>query len=121
MPRYSLLCEDCSLCIEIECSISEYDTKMKSVICPECASKNVHRNYQDDNIYSSVKEINTIGQLADHNTKKIKSKLSEQDAMNKELLKNDKPWYHSYASSSNKEINKMNKKEKRNYILKGSK
>lgn len=118
MPRYSLYCEDCLQDIEIECSIAEYDNRMKNIVCPNCTSRNVYRNYSEDNVYSSVKDIKTIGQLAEKNAKENKSKIQELDS---QKPKKEKPWYHNAASVTNKEINKMTKKQKRDYIMRGKK
>lgn len=121
MPEYNFYCEDCDQDIEIFCSISEYDTKIKNIVCPSCTSRNIYRNYQEDNIYSNVKDIRTVGQLAEYNTKKMGSKLQEEADKNKKP--EQKPWYQSskYGSASLKEINKMTKEQKKKYILGGDK
>lgn len=120
MPTYNLYCDDCLLSIEIECSISEYDNRMKNIVCPECTSRNVYRNYQEDNVYSSVKDIKTIGQLADKNTKRMQSQIKEHQDKNKKP-EQEKPWYHEYATATNKEVNKMTNKQKAKYIMEGKK
>lgn len=121
MPFYNLKCEDCSQDIEIFCKVSEYDVRVKNTVCPSCASKNVYRNYQEDNIYSSVKDIKTIGQLADANSKKYKTQLAEADAKKQEDTRVEKPWYHKHGDATTKEINKMNKNQKLKYIMEGKK
>lgn len=121
MPIYNLYCEDCDQDIEIFCKVSEYETKMKNIVCPNCTSRNVYRNYQEDNIYSTVKEIKTVGQLAEHNTKKMGSKLTEEYEKNKKP--ENKQWYQDskYGAASRKQINKMTPEQKKKYILKGDK
>ncbi len=122
MPVYNLYCEDCLLDIEIECSVSEYDNRMKNIVCPECTSRKVYRNYQNDNVYSSVREVKTIGQLADANTKKYRSQLNEEDAKKKESQKEQKPWYiNKDTTASTKEINNMTKEQQKKYIMEGKK
>jgi hypothetical protein len=121
MPFYNLCCEDCDQKIEIFCSISEYDKRISKTVCPTCSSKNIYRDYQSDNIYSTVKEIKTVGQLADANAKKYKSILNEADAKKQEETKVEKPWYQKNAQATSKEINKMTKKQKQKYIMEGKK
>jgi len=121
VPEYNLYCDDCNQNISIFCGISEYDTRIKNTICPNCTSKNVYRNYKEDNIYSTIKEIRTIGQLADSNEKKNKSILNELEAKKKESKKEEKPWYHKNSTATNKEINKMDKKQKAKYIMESKK
>jgi hypothetical protein len=121
MPNYNLYCDDCDQEIEIFCSIKDYDTRMKNIICPNCCSRKIYRNYQEDNIYSSIKEITTVGQLAEKNTKKMGSKIDEEYHKNKR--EESKQWYQSpkYGEASRSEINKMTREQKKNYILKGKK
>lgn len=121
MPTYNLFCENCNADIEFFCSISEYDKFMKEIKCPSCSSKKLYRNYQEDNIYSTVREIRTVGQLAEHNTKKMGSKLSEEYEKNKPSSK--KQWYQDekLGDASRKEINKMTPAQKKKYVLTGKK
>ena len=122
MPIYSLYCDDCLQEIEIECKISEYDSRMKQIICPSCSSRKVYRNYESDNIYSTIKEVKTLGQLAEKNTKKMGGKLKEEQEK-KQAKEPPKPWYHDskLGDASRKEINKMTPEQKKKYILKGKK
>jgi len=94
---------------------------MKNVICPSCASRNIYRNYQEDNVYSTIKDIRTVGQLAEYNTKKMGSKLNEE--YEKTKIPEKKPWYQSekYGKASKQQINKMTKEQKKDYILGGDK
>jgi len=124
MPIYNLYCDDCLLDIEIECSISEYDNRMKTIVCPECTSRNVHRNYQHDNIYSSVKNVNTIGKLADKNAKINKTQINEMQHKKKEsTVEAPKAWYKDdkFGTATPKEINKMSTEQKTKYIMEGKK
>jgi hypothetical protein len=120
MPAYTLLCEKCKKHSELFCSISKYDKELKSAICPYCSSAKLHRDYQADNIYSTVKEIRTVGQLADYNTKKMGSKLQE---IEEQKPKQEKQWYQNpkYGSLTRKEINKLTPEQKKKYVLKGEK
>lgn len=122
MPSYNFKCEDCDSEIELQCSISEYPDLIKNIRCPGCSSVNVHRDYSNDNIYSSVREIKTIGQLAEFNTKKMGSKLQEEYEKNKPK-EEVAQWYQNskLGDASRKEINKMTKEQKKRYVLTGKK
>lgn len=122
MPIYNLYCDDCSHDIEIVCSISQYDDTIKNIVCPNCDSKNVYRNYQEDNIYSSIKDVKTIGQLADKNAKINKNKIAEANHKEKESQpKQATAWYKDpkFGTASSKEINKMSNEQKTKYIMEG--
>lgn len=124
MPTYNLRCDVCLQDIEMRCSISDYDEVMKHVECPNCTSRNVYRNYEADNIYSSVKDVKTIGQLADKNAKLNRTKISEANSKKKESEpQQEQPWYQNakYGSASFKEINKMSNEQKVKYIMEGRK
>ena len=116
MPTYSLICEDCSQGIEVECYMSEYDAAIKNLTCPSCTSRNIHRDYQEDNIHTYCVNVTTIGQLADRNTKKMKSQLEEEDAKRPKVKV---PWHHEKATKTNKEIGKMTPERKKKYIMEG--
>lgn len=76
MPRYTFVCEKCGAYSEMVSSIAEYDESIAKYRCPECNSKKVHRSYDDDNTYCTVKEIKTIQQLAEANEKKYGKELT---------------------------------------------
>lgn len=122
MPEYNLYCEDCDQDIEIFCKISEYETRMKNITCPNCTSRNVYRDYRQDNIYSSVKDVKTIGQLAEKNAKKMGSKIAEEREKTKKK-EPEKQWYQNskFGDASRKEINKMTAEQKKKYVLNGKK
>lgn len=121
MPVYIFECEKCGHCTEFNWLISEYDEKIKNGKCYSCKSKKIHRKYDSDNIYTKVVDIKTIGQLAEVNGKKYKSKLEEEAAKKNEESKVERPWYHSSSAPDRKEINKMTKQQKKKYIIEGKK
>lgn len=124
MPTYDLYCDDCLQEIEIECSISDYDNRMKNIVCPNCTSKNVYRDYSRDNVYSSVRDVKTIGQLADKNAKVNQSKINEMKHKKQESTAEvPKPWYKNdkFGTATPKEINKMSTEQKTKYIMEGRK
>jgi len=75
MPEYTFICNCCDDGFEIFATIGEYDklVKKKKIICPNCKSDEVSRDYQGDwsTISGSVKksdnELKTIGDLANRN------------------------------------------------------
>ena len=71
-----------------------------------------------------MNKIDTIGKLADYNSKINKNKMEEE--AHKKLEDNPpppKPWYDNpkYGGASSREINKMNTKQKMRYIMEGRK
>jgi putative FmdB family regulatory protein len=72
MPEYSYSCDSCQHDWSLFCSMSDYKAKRR---CPKCKqSKEVHRNFSEDNIYGaysySLSEVKTIGHYADKQTQK---------------------------------------------------
>lgn len=119
MPKYIFECEKCGEHTEFSWMLADYDTSIKKAKCCNCKSKKIHRDYQADDIRCRVKNINTIGKLAEENTRKNKGKINEEAAKKAEEAKVEKPWYHSQGGANRKQINKMNAKQKRDYIMKG--
>lgn len=75
MPEYTFRCEKCGGGSFLYCSISEYDEKFAKMKCSLCGSKKVYREYHNDDIYGTVKEIKTVAQLAEANEKKYGKEL----------------------------------------------
>jgi len=116
MPEYNFFCNNCSSYSTEYWSISEYDAKIKKVKCCNCKSKKVNRAYDKDNIYSSVKEVKTIGQLAEANTKKLgKYGLEEK------MLKDDRVVDKQKKEKKElmRKINKMTPEQKQKWIVEG--
>jgi len=89
--------------------------------CPRCGSSSLHRV-----IYGGlghfVKDVKTIGQLADKNWKSLGSyKKSELEQQSKEKKQESSSLFSSTDSASSKEINKMTKEQKTKYIITGEK
>lgn len=122
MPLYNFECQKCESEIELQCSISEYPNLVKNMTCPGCGSIKIYRDYSKDNVYSTVREIKTVGQLAEANTKKMGSKLQEEYEKNKPK-EEVAQWYQNskLGDASRKEINKMTKEQKKRYVLTGKK
>ncbi len=118
MPLYDYECECCShKLFDIKQSFDDEPLSF----CPECNEPKLYRVISGG-VHAFVKGTNTIGQLADRNAKNNKTLIQENQQRIKESKpKDEKPWYHKHATATNSEINKMTKKQKAEYILKGKK
>ena len=116
MPEYNFKCEKCnSMSVEFW-RVQEYDDNMKKVKCHQCKSKKVNREYSLDSIHATVKEIKTIGQLAEANTKKL-GKYGLEEKMrkdNKIISKEAKD-----KKDLMRKINKMTPEQKQKWIVEG--
>ena len=109
---YDYICSNCK-CELCDVSQSIKDPPKKK--CPECGKNTLDRVIYGG-AYAFVKNTNTVGQLADKNTKDMGHyKRSEMEATSKE--KNQ----HQEVSNTRKEINKMTPKQKQRYIMEGKK
>ena len=69
MPEYSYVCEKCNHNWSIVTSMSKYKDRIK---CPSCQkTKNVYRNFAEDETYSAVSlslsEIKNLGHFRSKN------------------------------------------------------
>lgn len=111
MPTYDYKCEDCGH--ELNDIFQSFKDEAL-VKCPSCGKNSLARV-----IYGGlgcfVKDVKTIGQLADSNWKKMGSyKRSEIEESKKK--ENEQP---SYGKASRKQINKMTPEQKKKYIITG--
>ena len=112
MAIYEYKCEACRNSFEEEISIKKYKKRKKS---PSCGKHKLVRILGVPDI--SVRgDINTIGQLAESNTKKMGAYQLEdkqrQDNKEFEKLKRD-------TRKTQREINKMTPEQKKKYIIEG--
>lgn len=116
MPEYNFECQKCQNKFSEFWHISQYDEKKKKCKCPSCKSKKINRIYEVDNVFGSVKEIKTIGQLAEANAKKMgKYKLEEK--MQEDSIKIPKK--QKEKRDLFRKINKMTPKQKQRWIHEG--
>lgn len=107
MPIYEYECQNCNYSFEIEQRIKDKPKKK----CPECKKMQLERLISITMGFVHG-DINTIGQLADKNTKLMgKYKLSEEAEKNK--AKQDP------RKELHKKINKMTPRQKLKYIHEG--
>ena len=120
MPTYDYECKSCEhQVIDVKQGFNDEPLSL----CPECSKEELFRIITGG-IHGSVKNINTIGSLADHNSKKYKSEIAEGKAMANELNPEaPKPWYHDpkYGDASKKEVSQMSNARKLRYIMEGRK
>ncbi len=90
------------------------------VTCPKCGQDALFRVITGG-AYFIVKGTNTIGGLADKNTKENKSRIQEEAAKKKESQPqvNNSPSYH--GSATNREIMKMTPQQQKKYIMEDKK
>jgi len=91
--------------------------------CPKCKRRTFERIISGG-ILATVKDVTTIGQLLDKGQKAHKNKNIE-DA-HREAEANPQPkkeWFQSdaYRTATNREVSRMNKSQRRKYVLEGKK
>lgn len=116
MPTYDYLCESCSHEInDLYQSFSE-DSLVK---CPSCGQDSLHRVIYGG-LGTFVKEVKTIGQLADKNWRSMGHyEKSEIEQSNKDKSKSEESPLSSFGSASRKQINKMTPEQQKKYIITG--
>jgi hypothetical protein len=116
MPEYHFVCEKCKSYSVEYWYVSEYDDKIKKSKCHQCKSKKIHRAYDLDNVHTTVKEIKTIGQLAEANTKKLgKYGLEEKMLQDKKIVNKEQQEKRDRI----RKINKMTPEQKQKWITEG--
>ena len=116
MPEYHFVCQKCKTYSAEHWHISEYDDKIKKNKCRQCGSKKVYRAYDLDNVHTTVKEIKTIGQLAEANTKKLgKYGLEEKTRQDNKVINKEQ----QDKKDRIRKINKMTPQQKEKWIVEG--
>lgn len=113
---YDYKCESCGHeLIDVQQSIKD-----KPLIkCPSCKKHGLYRVIFGG-IIATVKEIKTIGQLSDDNSKKNKSRISEAAAKNKEENpEKPKEWWQK-SGKTDREINRMSPDRRQKWIMEGN-
>ena len=118
MPLYDYECENCShKIIDVQQSFKDEPLSF----CPECKEPRLYR-VVTGGIHISVKNTNTIGQLADKNTRNNKSIIQEnQQRAAESKPAEEKGWMSKHRTASNKEVQKMTKQQQARYIMEGKK
>jgi len=116
MPEYNFICSKCNKYTTEYWPVSEYDERFKNTKCSHCKSKKINRAYDVDNIHTTVKEIKTIGQLAEANTKKLgKYGLEEKMMQDDRIVDKQKKEKQDLM----RKINKMTPQQQKKWIVEG--
>ena len=116
MPIYDYECRDCGAEVS---DVFQKVTDPELKKCEVCGTNGLYR-IVTGGLHGFMAGSETIGGLADQNTKKYQSQINEMEAAKKELQPEaKKPWHHEYGSKSMKEINKMSEAQKVRYIREG--
>ena len=119
MPLYDYQCSNCGHEL---CDVKQSIHDKPKVRCPQCNKHKLERVVHGG-LMTIVKEVKTIGQLADSNYKANKSKIDEEHAKKAEIKEKqeakDRPWYHDKNGPSRDKINKMTPLQKQRYVMEG--
>ena len=102
----------CTNCDNILTDVSQKMRDPPLVKCPECKKKTLQRIITGG-CHGFVKGGST--QIDMGSAREDAAKHNEQSAQP------EKPWYHKHGTASSEDINKMTKKQKAEYIMKGKK
>jgi len=120
MPTYDYECSACEHLVEDVVQRLEEKPLKK---CPKCGRHKLERLISGG-LLVSVKKVETIGQLEEHNNKKYKSQINEAQAKKREETPQaPREWFQDpkYGGASSQDINKMSKQQKARYIMEGRK
>lgn len=114
MPTYDYVCETCSHELKDIYQSFKEDALTK---CPECGKDSLIRVIYGG-LATFVKNVNTIGQLADKNWNSMGRYQRSEIEQQKKDAKEESP-LSSLGPASRKQINKMTKEQKEKYIMTG--
>jgi len=117
MPIYDYECRDCGAEVG---DVFQKVTEPELTTCPFCNEEGLFR-LVTGGLHSFMAGSDTIGSIADRNTKLNKSRINEMEAMKRERKPEpEKPWYQKQGNKSMKDINGMTDKQKAKYIMEGN-
>lgn len=117
---YDYICENC------EHEMKDVYQSIKDdalVSCPSCGQNSLQRVVYGG-LGAFVKDVKTVGQLADSNWKKLghyQRSEKEEQAKQERQEKEGSSVFSAFGSASKKEINKMTPDQKTKYIMTGEK
>jgi putative FmdB family regulatory protein len=116
MPIYDYECKDCGAEVT---DVFQKVTDPELTTCPMCNEEGLFR-VVTGGLHSFMAGSNTVGSIADKNTRRDRNKIKEEHHKQLESSpQQKKQWYQEQGNKSAKEINKMNSDQKRRYIMEG--
>ena len=116
MPTYDYECRNCEAQLN---DVFQKVTDPELTECEACDKGGLYR-VVTGGLHGFMTGSNTIGGVADRNTKLNKNKINEMEAKKKESQpKVEKSWHHEHGNKSLKDINKMSKAQQTKYIMEG--
>ena len=116
MPIYDYECRNCDAKVS---DVFQKVTDPELKKCETCGTDGLYK-VLTGGLHGFMAGSDTIGSIADRNTKANKNKINEMEAMKRESQpKVEKPWHHKHTTKSMKEISKMSNKQKTRYIMEG--
>jgi putative FmdB family regulatory protein len=116
MPTYDYRCNACDHSMV---DVYQHITDDSFTACPACGENTLERIIYGG-IYASVKEVKTIGQLADKNWKDI-GHYKRTEISSQQREKQPQTVFPDVGQASRKEINKMSEEQRTKYIMTGDK
>lgn len=116
MPTYDYSCDSCGH--EINDLYQSFSDEAL-IKCPSCGQDSLNRVIYGG-LGTFVKDVKTIGQLADKNWKSMGSyKRSEIEKSKQEAKANQESPLSSFGKANRSQINKMTPEQKKKYIITG--
>lgn len=118
IPTYQYKCSSCKKKYDAFLTFKEYDDGIVPP-CTKCNSSAVSRIYEGVPYFAIKGNINTVGQLAEKNAKKIgTNKIKEYQHQQKEKeVKKKGPWYGKLDKDKFKTIQKTTDKKRKKEII----
>ena len=116
MPVYDYECKSCGAQLS---DVFQKVTDLELTKCEECNSDSLYR-VVTGGIHSFMAGSDTVGSIADKNTRRDRNKLNEEHHKKLESTPQvKKHWYEKQGDKSRKEINKMTPAQQKRYIMEG--
>jgi len=116
MPVYDYECKSCGAQLS---DVFQKVTDPELTKCEECNSDSLYR-VVTGGIHSFMAGSDTVGSIADKNTRRDRNKLNEEHHKKLESTpQHKKHWYETQGNKTRKEINKMTPEQQKRYIMEG--
>lgn len=116
MPIYDYECKDCGAEVS---DVFQKVTDPELKRCDACGTEGLYRVITGG-LHSFMAGSNTVGSIADKNTKRDRNKINEEHHKKLESTPQAKKhWYQTQGNKSRKEINNMTTEQQKKYIMEG--